>query len=152
MYDPVKLAEDIAVLDHLSGGRIGYTIGLGYREEEYAMFGIDPKQRGKEIEDRIHALRNALRGFYPVLKKVKLTDYKVRVVEQASEGTGAIVRVLVESSDGERHWGTVGASTNLIEASWQAPPKSGWCQIMFSVSWRRKPSRAPSESAFSFEV
>ena len=62
MYDPVKLAEDIAVLDHLSGGRIGYTIGLGYREEEYAMFGIDPKQRGKEIEDRIHALRNALSG------------------------------------------------------------------------------------------
>ena len=62
MYDPVKLAEDIAVLDHLSGGRIGYTIGLGYREEEYAMFGIDPKQRGKEIEDRIHALRKALSG------------------------------------------------------------------------------------------
>ncbi len=62
MYDPIKLAEDIAVLDHLSGGRIGYTIGLGYREEEYAMFGIDPKQRGKEIEDRILALRNALTG------------------------------------------------------------------------------------------
>ncbi len=62
MYDPVKLAEDIAVLDHLSGGRIGYTIGLGYREEEYAMFGIDPKQRGKEIEERIHTLRNALSG------------------------------------------------------------------------------------------
>ncbi len=62
MYDPIKLAEDIAVLDHLSGGRIGYTIGLGYREEEYAMFGIDLKQRGKEIEDRIHALRNALSG------------------------------------------------------------------------------------------
>ena len=62
MYDPVKLAEDIAVLDHLSGGRIGYTIGLGYREEEYAMFGIDSKQRGKEIEERIRALRNALTG------------------------------------------------------------------------------------------
>ena len=62
MYDPVKLAEDIAVLDHLSGGRIGYTIGLGYREEEYAMFGIDSKQRGKEIEERIRTLRNALSG------------------------------------------------------------------------------------------
>ncbi len=62
MYDPIKLAEDIAVLDHLSGGRIGYTIGLGYREEEYAMFGINSKQRGNEIEERIHALRDALRG------------------------------------------------------------------------------------------
>ena len=62
MYDPIKLAEDISVLDHLSGGRIGYTIGLGYREKEYAMFGIDSKRRGKEIEERIHALRNALSG------------------------------------------------------------------------------------------
>jgi len=66
------------------------------------------------------ALRKALEQFYPQLAAVQLTDYKVRVVEQASEGTGAIVRVLVESSDGERRWGTVGASTNLIEASWQA--------------------------------
>ena len=45
MYDPIKLAEDIAVLDHLSGGRVGYTIGLGYREEEYEMFGVETKRR-----------------------------------------------------------------------------------------------------------
>ena len=62
MYDPIKLAEDIIVLDHLSGGRVGYTIGLGYREEEYEMFGIDKQYRGKEIEERIAALRHALRG------------------------------------------------------------------------------------------
>ena len=62
MYDPVKLAEDIAVLDHFSGGRIGYTIGLGYREEEYAMFGIDSKQRGKEIEERIPHYVTCLTG------------------------------------------------------------------------------------------
>jgi len=62
MYDPIKLAEDIAVLDHLSGGRVGYTIGLGYRDEEYVMFGVDKAKRGKEIEDRIQVLRNALRG------------------------------------------------------------------------------------------
>ncbi len=62
MYDPIKLAEDIAVLDHLSGGRIGYTIGLGYREEEYEMFGVETKRRGKEIEERITALRRALSG------------------------------------------------------------------------------------------
>ena len=62
MYDPIKLAEDIAVLDHLSGGRVGYTIGLGYREEEYEMFGVETKRRGKEIEERITALRSALSG------------------------------------------------------------------------------------------
>ena len=62
MYDPIKLAEDIAVIDHLSGGRVSYTIGLGYREEEYEMFGVETKRRGKEIEERITALRRALSG------------------------------------------------------------------------------------------
>ncbi|HJM27503.1 MAG: LLM class flavin-dependent oxidoreductase [Acidimicrobiales bacterium] len=62
MYDPIKLAEDISVLDHLSGGRIGYTIGLGYRDEEYEMFGVDKAKRGQEIEERILTLRRALAG------------------------------------------------------------------------------------------
>ncbi|NNE73719.1 MAG: LLM class flavin-dependent oxidoreductase [Acidimicrobiales bacterium] len=62
MYDPVKLAEDIAVLDHLSNGRVSYTIGLGYRDEEYAMFGIDRTRRGTLIEERIDVLRRALAG------------------------------------------------------------------------------------------
>ncbi len=62
MYDPIKLAEDISVLDHLSGGRIGYTIGLGYRDEEYEMFGVDKTKRGQEIEERIQILRRALDG------------------------------------------------------------------------------------------
>ena len=66
------------------------------------------------------ALRRGLEGFYPQLASVQLIDYKVRVVEQGGEGTGAVVRVLVESADGEHHWSTVGASANIIEASWQA--------------------------------
>ena len=66
------------------------------------------------------ALRRALEQAYPSLNGVQLTDYKVRVVDQGTGGTGAIVRVLVESTDGARRWSTVGASTNIIEASWQA--------------------------------
>ena len=66
------------------------------------------------------AIRKALLDFYPHIKDVELTDYKVRVVSQGSGGTGAVVRVLVESTDGEQAWATVGASTNIIEASWQA--------------------------------
>ena len=66
------------------------------------------------------AIRKALLDFYPHLKAVELTDYKVRVVSQGPGGTGAVVRVLVESTDGEQTWATVGASTNIIEASWQA--------------------------------
>lgn len=66
-----------------------------------------------------HALRKALDKFYPALKNVKLHDYKVRVLA-AGKGTSAKVRVLVESGDDEKRWGTVGVSENIIEASYQA--------------------------------
>ena len=65
------------------------------------------------------ALRKALLRFFPELKTVKLTDYKVRVLNEQA-GTGAKVRVLIESSDGEESWSTVGVSKNIIEASRQA--------------------------------
>ena len=65
------------------------------------------------------ALRAALVKFYPQLKKVVLTDYKVRILE-SSTGTGARTRVLIQSTDGKREWGTVGVNDNIIEASLQA--------------------------------
>lgn len=65
------------------------------------------------------ALRKGLVGFYPDLQMVRLTDYKVRVLNPG-QGTAAAVRVLVQHSDDERIWNTVGVSTNILEASWQA--------------------------------
>ena len=65
------------------------------------------------------ALRKALLRFYPELAQVRLVDYKVRILEE-SVGTGAQVRVLIESTDGVEEWRTVGSSTNIIEASWLA--------------------------------
>ena len=65
------------------------------------------------------ALRKAIETSFPEIKEVKLTDYKVRVLD-SEEGTAAKVRVIVESTDGARTWGTVGVSTNVIEASWFA--------------------------------
>ena len=65
------------------------------------------------------ALRKALLQFYPSLEQVKLIDYKVRILEE-STGTESQVRVLIESSDGNDEWQTVGGSTNIIEASWLA--------------------------------
>jgi 2-isopropylmalate synthase len=65
------------------------------------------------------ALCKALRGAYPQLANVRLTDYKVRILD-GKQGTGAITRVLIDFDDGERAWTTVGASANIIEASWQA--------------------------------
>ncbi|KAF1085072.1 2-isopropylmalate synthase [Sporotomaculum syntrophicum] len=66
-----------------------------------------------------NALRKALEGFYPEISSFQLNDYKVRVLDE-KEGTGAVVRVLVESGDGHSSWGTVGVSPNIIEASWEA--------------------------------
>ncbi len=65
------------------------------------------------------ALREALVRFFPKLKSVELTDYKVRIINGAT-GTGAKTRVLIECTDGKRTWGTVGVSGNIIEASLQA--------------------------------
>ncbi len=65
------------------------------------------------------ALRKALERFYPVLKEVRLIDYKVRVID-GKEGTAAKVRVLITSTDGKQSWTTIGVSGNIIEASLMA--------------------------------
>ena len=65
------------------------------------------------------ALRKALSRFYPKLKDMELADYKVRVLS-GEHGTGAKVRVLIQSSDLDSEWGTVGVSHDILEASWQA--------------------------------
>jgi len=85
---------------------------------------------GKKIHDEVaegdgpvnaldSALRHALAKSFPKLKKVALTDYKVRILDGVA-GTAAKTRVLIQSSDGQREWGTVGVSENIIEASLQA--------------------------------
>jgi len=65
------------------------------------------------------ALRAAIGERHPALAHVHLTDYKVRVLDTA-KGTGAVTRVLVDSTNGDRTWTTIGVSENIIEASWQA--------------------------------
>jgi len=61
----------------------------------------------------------SLERVYPGLKKMKLTDYKVRVLP-SNDGTAAKVRVAIESTDGKDSWETAGVSLNIIEASWIA--------------------------------
>jgi 2-isopropylmalate synthase len=65
------------------------------------------------------ALRRAMAERFPGLAQLHLTDYKVRVLD-TSKGTAAVTRVLIDSTDGERSWSTIGVSENIIEASWQA--------------------------------
>jgi len=65
------------------------------------------------------ALRAAIGSRHPHLAEVELTNYKVRILDEA-HGTGAVTRVLLDSTDGKREWGTIGVSENIIEASWEA--------------------------------
>ena len=81
--------------------------------------GPTKKRPGWTLHALDGALRLALAKFFPKLKRVTLTDYKVRILDTAT-GTGAKTRVLIQSTDGQREWGTVGVSENIIEASLQA--------------------------------
>ncbi len=86
------------------------------------------------------ALRKALSQFYPEIAKIVLTDFRVRILDP-KEATGATTRVLIESTDGEKRWGTVGVSPNLIEAAWQALLDSVEYKLLGSARAPERPSR-----------
>ncbi|HNE37160.1 MAG TPA: LLM class flavin-dependent oxidoreductase [Microthrixaceae bacterium] len=62
LYDPVRLAEEMAVIDHISGGRVGWVLGVGYRPEEYALLGVDFERRGRLADEHLDTLFDALAG------------------------------------------------------------------------------------------
>ncbi len=88
-------------------------VKVGDKEEHTAAEGNGP------VDALDHALRKALEKFYPILREMHLTDFKVRILDSQA-ATAARTRVLIESSDQLRTWGTVGVSENIIEASYQA--------------------------------
>jgi 2-isopropylmalate synthase len=89
-------------------------VRVGGRVEHTAASGTGP------VNALDHALRRALEKFYPSLAEVRLVDYKVRVLTGSLSGTASLVRVLITSGDGRSQWGTVGVSSNIVEASWRA--------------------------------
>jgi len=92
------------------------------------------------------ALRKALGRFYPEIQRVRLVDYKVRVLN-ADAATAARVRVLIQSTDGAHTWGTVGVSENVVEASWQALVDSlEYVLLRASVAGGATPSAAPTRA------
>jgi 2-isopropylmalate synthase len=99
--------------------------------------------RTAEGNGPVNALDKALRGAiidrHPHLADIELTNYKVRILDE-HHGTGAVTRVLLDSSDGEREWGSIGVSENIIEASWEALVDS----LEFAFQPREE-STAPSE-------
>jgi 2-isopropylmalate synthase len=101
------------------------------REEHTAAEGVGP------VSALDRALRKSLTTFFPCIKDIRLTDYKVRVLDPKG-ATDARVRVLIESSDGHDTWGTVGVSENLIEASWQALVDSITYKLKKEYGYKRK--------------
>ncbi|PIU42340.1 MAG: citramalate synthase [Candidatus Omnitrophica bacterium CG07_land_8_20_14_0_80_42_15] len=88
-------------------------ISVGNVKEHTAALGDGP------VNALDNALRKALKGFYPRLSEMHLTDFKVRVLDEKS-ATAASVRVLIQSQDEDTSWWTIGVSENIIEASWLA--------------------------------
>ena len=90
------------------------------------------------------AMRAALTDIYPELEEIELSNFKVRILD-STKGTEAVTRVLLDSTDGEREWGTIGVSANVIEASWEALVDS--LEFGMQVSRFRAsvdPARSPS--------
>jgi 2-isopropylmalate synthase len=110
-----KTALEINPLGHYDGVETEATIKLLFGDERIVATG--------EGNGPVNALDSAFRSAsdrrFPKLASVKLTDYKVRILD-STQGTGAITRVLIDATDGERRWTTIGVSENIIEASWQA--------------------------------
>ncbi|MDQ6841625.1 MAG: citramalate synthase [Actinomycetota bacterium] len=82
------------------------------------------------------ALRQALVEIHPHLRDIDLVNYKVRILDE-TKGTGAVTRVLLDASDGEQVWGSIGVSENIIEASWEALVES----LEYGMVVGRRPDR-----------
>jgi 2-isopropylmalate synthase len=117
-YDPLFRLEGFRVMvEKREDGKVvtEATIKVWVDGERYL--------RTAEGNGPVNALDQALRGAiidrHPHLADIELTNYKVRILDE-HHGTGAVTRVLLDSSDGEREWGSIGVSENIIEASWEA--------------------------------
>ena len=114
---PFELIDYTASVEHRSG-RGGFSeatvkVKIGDRVQHEVADGNGP------VNALARALRKAIGRDYPRIREIHLSDYKVRILDSAN-GTAAMTRVLIDFTDGERSWTTVGASTNIIEASWIA--------------------------------
>jgi alkanesulfonate monooxygenase SsuD/methylene tetrahydromethanopterin reductase-like flavin-dependent oxidoreductase (luciferase family) len=85
-YEPVKIAEDIAIVDLISRGRVSYVVGIGYRDEEFAMFGVDRRRRAALVEERVGILRRLWAG-----EEVDIDGRRVRVTPAPFTPGGPLV-------------------------------------------------------------
>jgi 2-isopropylmalate synthase len=110
-----KMALEQNPLGHFDGVETEATVRLHIGDDRIVATG----EGNGPVNALDAAFRTAVGDRFSVLDAVRLTDYKVRILDSGG-GTGAVIRVLIDASDGERHWSTIGVSANIIEASWQA--------------------------------
>jgi 2-isopropylmalate synthase len=114
---PFELIDFMVVVEHRQGrgmlAEATVKVRVGEKVVHTAAEGNGP------VNALDAALRKALVDIYPALANVRLSDYKVRILD-SDNGTSASVRVLIDTKNGTRQWSTVGASPNIIEASWRA--------------------------------
>jgi 2-isopropylmalate synthase len=111
--------------DHAAGGNTEATVKVVIAGERI----IATAEGNGPVNALDSALRKAIGARYPELRCIHLVDYRVRVLNSAN-GTASSTRVLIDSTDGERVWTTMGVSANIIEASWQALDDSVVCGLL----------------------
>jgi 2-isopropylmalate synthase len=117
-YQPSFMLESFrAIMEKREDGRVMTEATIKVHVEGHRFIATAEGNGPVNALDR--ALRIAIGRFYPALDAMSLADFKVRVLDE-KKGTGAVTRVLIESTDGDKSWGTVGVSENIIEASWEA--------------------------------
>ncbi len=124
---PFELIDFMVVVEHRQGRGVfaeaTVKVKIGEQVFHTAAEGNGP------VNALDAALRKALQDVYPELAHIRLDDYKVRILDSES-GTAANVRVLIDTKNGKQRWSTVGASTNIIEASWRALADSMECALL----------------------
>jgi 2-isopropylmalate synthase len=117
-YEPLfRLESWRAIVEKRADGRVETeaTIKIWVNGERY----VRTAEGNGPVNALDRALRDALVQIHPELRDIDLVNFKVRILDE-SKGTGAITRVLLDASDGDDVWGSIGVSENVIEASWEA--------------------------------
>jgi 2-isopropylmalate synthase len=140
-YEPLFRLEHwrvIVEMGHMGHVETEATIKLWVDGERY----VRTAEGNGPVNALDRALRDAIGELYPHLADIKLENFKVRLIDEQA-GTESITRVLIDSSDGERVWGSIGVSDNVIEASWEALVDS----LEYGMQRSRRTASRPAASA-----
>jgi 2-isopropylmalate synthase len=132
-YEPLFTLESWrAIVEKRADGRVETeaTIKIWVAGERF----VRTAEGNGPVNALDRALRDALVEIHPHLRDIDLVNFKVRILDE-SKGTGAVTRVLLDASDGEAVWGSIGVSENVIEASWEALVDS----LEFGMQGARQP-------------